>query len=101
MAHAMLPPTATDPRRYSRGVRPLGAIMIFLGVACMLVAGVSLVFPQIRDSAEDAAKKIEKRAEDGRPPKVAFGGDPKTLPWGLLAAGAGLVVVGIRVRRVA
>jgi hypothetical protein len=61
---------------------------------------VSLVFPQLRDSAEDTAKKLEQRAETGKPPKVeVLGGDAKTVPWALLAAGTGLVVAGIRMRR--
>ena len=76
--------------------------MIFLGVACLLVAGVTVVFPQIRETAEDAARKIERRAEEGKPPPPEkFGGDWKTLPWGLLAAGVGLTFVGVRVRRAA
>ena len=82
-------------------MRLIGSTLLFLGVACLLVAGVSLVFPQLRDSAEDTARKLEKTAESGRPPKVeVLGGDPKTIPWALLAAGAGLVVAGIRMRRV-
>ena len=92
----------TPSRQYSRGVRSLGAVLLFLGVAALLVAGVSLVFPQLRESAEDTAKKLEEAAESGRPPKVeVLGGDAKTIPWALLAAGTGLVVAGIRLRRVA
>ena len=83
-------------------MRTIGSILLLLGVACLLVAGVSLVFPQLRDSAEDTAKKLEQRAETGTPPQVeVLGGDARTVPWALLAAGTGLVVAGIRMRRVA
>ena len=81
-------------------MRGFGGLFLFVGLACLLVAGVSLLFPQIRDTPEQAAKKIERRAEDGKPPKVDVGGgDSNTVPWALLAAGTGLVVAGIRMRR--
>ena len=88
------------PRRYSRRVRGFGGLFLFVGLACLLVAGVSLLLPQIRDTSEQAAKKIERRAEDGKPPKVEVGGgDPSTVPWTLLVCGTGLVVAGLRMRR--
>ena len=81
-------------------MRTIGSILLLLGIACLLVAGVSLVFPQLRDSAEETAKKLEQRAETGKAPNVeVMGGDAKTVPWTLLAAGTGLVVAGIRMRR--
>jgi len=82
-------------------VRAFGGLFLFIGLALLLVAGVALLFPQIRDTAEDTARKLERTAEDGKPPKVEVGGgDPSTVPWALLAAGTGLVVAGIRMRRV-
>ncbi len=82
-------------------MRAFGSLFLFFGLACLLVAGVSLVFPQIRDTSEDTARKLERRAEDGKPPKVEVGGgDTHTIPWALLAAGTGLVIAGLKMRQV-
>ena len=81
-------------------MRAIGSVLLFLGVACLLVAGVALVFPQIRESSDDTVKRYERHAEDGTAPNVeVLGGEAKTVPWALLAAGAAMTVLGIRFRR--
>ena len=80
-------------------MRTIGAVLLFFGVACLLVAGVGIAFPQIRESASDAAKRLEKTAESGKPPKVELVGDARAIPWALLAAGVGLTLVGWKIRR--
>ena len=90
-------PAATSG--YTGCVRAIAAILVFLGVACLLVAAVVTLFPQIRESSDDAAKRLEKSADTGKPPKVELVGDPHTIPWALIGAGLGLTLVGWKIRR--
>jgi hypothetical protein len=80
-------------------VRGVGGICLFLGVACLLVAAVGLLFPQLTETVDEGAARYARHAEDGTAPKVEVLAEPRHVPWALLVSGAALVVVGLRVRR--